>query len=365
MRNLFVPLVLGVAFATAGCVVKSSGSGTAQSPDQPPPDQPPPGEERVASSRAGDAQPAEPTPDNERVPSRRAEPAQPQPPARTNERVPSRRAEPPVQPQPPRSNERVPSRRARPNIPFEIEPTAGPVGTTVTIYGDFAQLMSAAKKDYWVLFGRVKARPITVTAGAVTVVVPKGAKSGAVKLGLRKRLLWTGEFSVTGVDEGILVPTEGGKGLLGAVYRLPPKSKQLPDFSRLGRPFATITVPNLRVKARNFKAGFPGLGGKDKLLEWFGIRFEGQLMVPKSGSYRFRTVSDDGSKVYIDGKLVVDNDGVHPPRGRDGKPVQLGAGAHAIVVEYFQGPRFQIALELYWQRPGARWQIVKPKFFRR
>jgi mono/diheme cytochrome c family protein len=45
--------------------------------------------------------------------------------------------------------------------------------------------------------------------------------------------------------------------------------------------------------------------------------------------------SDDGSKLWINGRLAVDNDGVHAPQNKSGK-VKLAAGKHAIVVGFFE-----------------------------
>jgi len=44
----------------------------------------------------------------------------------------------------------------------------------------------------------------------------------------------------------------------------------------------------------------------------FAMRFSGKIKIPKEGVYRFFLVSDDGSKLYIDGKEIVDHDGIHP-----------------------------------------------------
>lgn len=63
--------------------------------------------------------------------------------------------------------------------------------------------------------------------------------------------------------------------------------------------------------------------------------FEGFIKIPKKAVYRFYTNSDDGSKLYIDDRLVVDNDGSHYTRRREGK-VALQKGFHSIKVEYFQ-----------------------------
>ena len=52
--------------------------------------------------------------------------------------------------------------------------------------------------------------------------------------------------------------------------------------------------------------------------------------------YRFKTVSDDGSRLYIGSELVVDNDGFHSVRSIS-EQVALKAGYHEISVLYFEG----------------------------
>ena len=47
-------------------------------------------------------------------------------------------------------------------------------------------------------------------------------------------------------------------------------------------------------------------------------------------------MSDDGSMLYVDGKLVVNNDGIHAPQTRTGK-AKLKKGVHAVVLGFFQG----------------------------
>ena len=48
-------------------------------------------------------------------------------------------------------------------------------------------------------------------------------------------------------------------------------------------------------------------------------------------------MSDDGSKLIIDGALVINNDGYHATRAAEGS-VPLAAGTHTIDVPYWQGP---------------------------
>jgi hypothetical protein len=89
---------------------------------------------------------------------------------------------------------------------------------------------------------------------------------------------------------------------------------------------------------------------RDAPPETFSTRWRGYLAVARSGSYRFATTSDDGSWLYVDGRLVVDNGGTHGAVTRSGRTV-LERGPHFILVEYFQagGPS---ALEVSWARDG-------------
>ena len=108
---------------------------------------------------------------------------------------------------------------------------------------------------------------------------------------------------------------------------------------------------------RDWKKGFPGL--KRNLVEWFAVRFEGYIDIVNPGMYKFHLISDDGSRLFINGEQVVDNDGYHSPRGKKGS-IHLQAGLYPLVVEYFQGPRYRIALELRWTPPGAKKETVVP-----
>ena len=49
-----------------------------------------------------------------------------------------------------------------------------------------------------------------------------------------------------------------------------------------------------------------------------------------------QTASDDGSSLHVNGRRIVDNDGVHPVVVKTGT-VRLEPGMHKIVVTYFDG----------------------------
>jgi len=92
----------------------------------------------------------------------------------------------------------------------------------------------------------------------------------------------------------------------------------------------------------------------------FSIQWEGRIYAPTTGNYVFATNSDDGSLLYIDGQLVVDNGGHHGDRYVEGR-ITLEEGFHDIILRYFQdgGGR---KIELWWTPPGRGKEQVPAEF---
>jgi hypothetical protein len=147
-------------------------------------------------------------------------------------------------------------------------------------------------------------------------------------------------------------------GLRGEVYLLPPGTDFLPGLKRL-KSVATIYTTELNVPTRDFRQGFPGLTG---LLEWFAIDYTGKFWMETPGRYQFALSSDDGSKLSIDGKGIIDNDGIHSTASCIAK-VDLAHGLHSMRVSYFQGPGWQVALVLAVQKDGEPWRIFDTRNF--
>jgi len=82
----------------------------------------------------------------------------------------------------------------------------------------------------------------------------------------------------------------------------------------------------------------------------FTIEWKGYIYIEQKGSYKFATKSDDGSNIYIDGELVVDNGGFHAQRYISGI-IFLTEGYHHFKIDYFDGGGGAI-LELMWAKPG-------------
>jgi hypothetical protein len=131
-------------------------------------------------------------------------------------------------------------------------------------------------------------------------------------------------------------------GLMGKLYFLPDTTRQLPDFDTM-KSRGTLYARKIDVPERSWETGFPGIPNR---FEWFAIVYTGSFKVKKAGHYTFRLLSDDGSKLYIDKKLVIDNDGVHSASSRLGD-LELNASRHSITLQYFQGPRTELALQLF------------------
>ena len=133
---------------------------------------------------------------------------------------------------------------------------------------------------------------------------------------------------------------------------------QMPPFEHL-TPVYTFITGNLDVSPRNYTEGFP-TAKMESVVDNFAIRFRGRLAIETPGIYTFALNSDDGSKLYINQNLVVDNDGIHTPRYVRGS-LKLAVGMHHIEIHYFQGQPYQIALQWFYQPPNGEEQIVPPE----
>lgn len=148
-------------------------------------------------------------------------------------------------------------------------------------------------------------------------------------------------------------------GLVGKIYLLPDTTTMLPDFDTMPALKTKIYTKSLNIPDRDWSEGFPGLRGR---FEYFGIRYKSNFKVLKEGIYTFRMVSDDGSRLYIDDSMVVDNDGIHGDNAQSGT-ISLTKGMHDIRLDYFQGPRYEIALQLFYSMGNSDEQIFPGNMF--
>lgn len=103
-------------------------------------------------------------------------------------------------------------------------------------------------------------------------------------------------------------------------------SGTLIDFSA-GTPAGSFATQSLDFGSNWFPGG---------LTVDFGADIFGNISVAAAGSYTFSTTSDDGSLLFVDGQLVVNNNNYQGATQRTGS-VFLSAGTHLLEVQYFQG----------------------------
>lgn len=93
----------------------------------------------------------------------------------------------------------------------------------------------------------------------------------------------------------------------------------------------------------------------------FGAVFTGTIRVEEPGSWDFYTTSDDGSKLYVNGQQVVDNDGDHGAVTKGGS-ISLEPGLHEIRVEYFENGGGE-TLTVAFRPPGGEVELLSWNHF--
>lgn len=116
----------------------------------------------------------------------------------------------------------------------------------------------------------------------------------------------------------------------------------IPELSKVD-PLASGVVKNFNLSSRH----------RD---DYFAFVFTGYITIPESGLYTFYTASDDGSKLYIDGYEVVNNDGAHGVVEASGS-IPLAAGLHKIRVHFFEVGGGEV-LDVYLKGPNVSKQKI-------
>ncbi|MEP6676306.1 MAG: alpha-L-fucosidase [Ferruginibacter sp.] len=98
---------------------------------------------------------------------------------------------------------------------------------------------------------------------------------------------------------------------------------------------------------------------KKKRKDKFAFNFTGYIKIDQKAIYDFYLSSDDGSKLFIDGKEIINNDGDHGALEKSGKAALL-KGFHAINIQYFDSGGDN-ELRLMMQLPGGKKMEVPKK----
>jgi predicted alpha/beta superfamily hydrolase len=122
---------------------------------------------------------------------------------------------------------------------------------------------------------------------------------------------------------------------------------KLPDFTKL--------IPTKSGNTNNFMIE------ERKMDDLFAMRYAGFINIPKDNIYSFYLTSDDGSRLAIGDKVLVDNDGLHGVVEKKGK-IYLKKGQHRLEVLFFQkGGGYSLNLE--YESPGIPKQSIPASSF--
>ena len=112
-----------------------------------------------------------------------------------------------------------------------------------------------------------------------------------------------------------------------------------------GAPVVTRIDPTVNFDF-NGQGPAPGMGKED-----FSARWTGVLTPDQSGSFELGVTGDDGYRLWLDGKLIVEDWSTHAPSTKT-SPVSLEKDHHyELKLEYFQGGGGAVA-KLIWTPPG-------------
>ncbi len=121
----------------------------------------------------------------------------------------------------------------------------------------------------------------------------------------------------------------------------------MPDFSTM-KPRSSFTEQGLSVPK-----------AKEIAEEYVGRVYTGYIDAPSDEMYDIALTSDDGSKLYIDDKLVIDNDGLHGAVMKHGA-APLAKGWHKVRIEWFNKTG-DAALSVSWAKIGENVQPLDSK----
>lgn len=134
-------------------------------------------------------------------------------------------------------------------------------------------------------------------------------------------------------------------GLIAEFSDLQNNLTKLPNFNAIV-PHLVRIVPDIdQPSTMSAWAGLP-----QAYQDTFAVRIRGTIHIPTTGTWTFHLSSDDGSRLLIDGSVLIDNDGAHGMRTKTGSR-KLSAGPHKITQLYFENTSGS-GLLLDWQGPG-------------
>jgi len=139
-------------------------------------------------------------------------------------------------------------------------------------------------------------------------------------------------------------PLANGGGLIGRYYN---------GMALAGNPLLT------RIEAVNFDWG-SGAPGPGVPANQFSVRWSGTVTIPSTGSYRFRTMSDDGVRLWLGGTQRINNWTNHGNTTDTTSTLSFTAGQRVpLTIEYFENGGNAV-MRLQWRLPGSNTYVSVP-----
>lgn len=130
-------------------------------------------------------------------------------------------------------------------------------------------------------------------------------------------------------------------------WQLSSSRSALPDFSTLGAPTRTTSVTSIN----SYPTFAPTIDGH-YFDQNFACQVTGSFAPTDSGTASFKMGSDDGSKLYVDGSLVINNDGSHDWREYTGSNTVVAGQHYVFEATFFQNAGSR-SWRINWRPPGA------------
>ena len=186
--------------------------------------------------------------------------------------------------------------------------------------------------------GGASAWTTAVSASGVTTVTALAANGSATR-------------TITSNVQRVVTPS-AVQGLFVEMWALatgPSNLSNVPWTTAAG--WATV-MPNVNLPSHGSVARWSG-GPTGR----YGVRFKGNIVIPTTGTWSFRTSSDDGSDLWINGVRVVNNDGLHGNATVTGTAT-LAAGTYSFECRMFENTG-NSNLWAEWRGPSmASWELI-------
>ncbi len=89
----------------------------------------------------------------------------------------------------------------------------------------------------------------------------------------------------------------------------------------------------------------------------FSVRWTGSVVPRYSETYTFYTQSNDGVRLWVDGKLLIDDWNIHATTEKRGTVTLQAGRAHSLRLEFFEKTGLAI-MRLHWSSPSQRKEII-------